>query len=164
MFNPIDPEVDKINIIDIAHSLSMQCRFTGHTKEFYSVAQHCINVVNLMKNDSQSKKLMLEGLLHDASEAYLTDIATPVKPHLVNYKEIEEKVQSLIYEKYGIIELSKHIVKQYDTICLNMEGYHLMPNKTEWAKPCYCYSINFCSDPIKTKLEFIELFYELGGR
>lgn len=83
MFDPLKPEVSLICEEDIAHALSMLCRANGHFKTFYSVGQHCINC-----------------LLHDASEAYLSDVTRPVKKELPKYLEIEEPLQAVIWEKY----------------------------------------------------------------
>lgn len=133
-FYPLDPLPEEIDIRDIAHSLAMQCRFTGHTKSFYSVAQHSVNVATLLQEDGYDKKHVLAGLLHDASEAYLTDIARPVKPYLINYHEIEAEVQAMIYRKYGLEGVDPYHVKKYDDICLHIEGRALMPNRTGWAR------------------------------
>src|SRR5579885_2784587 len=73
-FYPLDPRPEEILIEDIAHALSMLCRFTGHVKRFYSVAQHCVYVSHRC-----DPKDALWGLLHDAAEAYLNDISRPVK-------------------------------------------------------------------------------------
>ena len=74
MIRPLDPDPADICIEDIAHALSMQPRFTGHLRKFSSVAEHCIRTAMLAPDH-----LKLEALLHDASEAYLADIARPVK-------------------------------------------------------------------------------------
>ena len=96
-FWPIDPKPDEICIEDIAHALSLQCRFAGHCIQFYSVAEHSIL---LSRHVSQNNKLW--ALLHDASEAYLVDIPRPVKPFLTNYKELENKLMNSICIKFGL--------------------------------------------------------------
>jgi 5'-deoxynucleotidase YfbR-like HD superfamily hydrolase len=73
-FEPFNPHPDQIHIRDIAHALALTCRFTGHCLDFYSVAQHSVMVSQIV-----SHKHALAGLLHDASEAYLTDVASPIK-------------------------------------------------------------------------------------
>lgn len=99
MINLIDPNIDDVCIDDIAHSLSMQCRFNGHSKNFYSVAQHSVYVSYLCGyNDA------LAGLLHDASEAYLSDLPKPLKDSglIPNYLKLENIFQLLIYNKFNI--------------------------------------------------------------
>ena len=123
-FEFLDPLPHMINIEDIAHALSMQCRYTGHTKWFYSVAEHAVWVSYLVP-----KHLMLEGLLHDASEAYIADIASPVKQYLSNYKEIEDKIMKAISEKYGVGHPLNPAVKQADLIMLSTEAYDLLPSQ-----------------------------------
>jgi hypothetical protein len=161
MFWPIDPRPEEIDIRDIAHSLSRQCRFTGHTKTFYSIAQHCINVSSLLKSDGYNTNYQLFGLLHDASEAYLTDVARPVKPYLTNYKEIEKVIQDMIYDKYRVFIENEDVIKQYDDICLHIEGYNLMPNKTGWAKEVWRRIDLSYKDMTQVELDYLKLFYEL---
>ena len=100
MFDPLHPNVDLLDITDIAHSLSMLCRANGHFKTFYSVAQHSINCMQEARARGYSPRLQLACLLHDASEAYLSDITRPVKAELPQYKEIESPLQDLIWEKW----------------------------------------------------------------
>ena len=90
----LDPTRDSIDIRDIAHSLAYTCRYTGHCKRFYSVAEHSI-LVSYLADDP------LAGLLHDASEAYITDIASPIKPHLTNYKELEDMLMGHIADRFN---------------------------------------------------------------
>jgi len=88
---------DDIHIEDIAHSLSNLCRYVGHCKTFYSVAEHCCRLVDIVPED-----LKLQALLHDASEAYLSDLAHPVKEFLLDYQRLEARLMVVIYSKYGI--------------------------------------------------------------
>ena len=100
MINPLDPASDSITIDDIAHALSMLCRANGHFKSFYSVCQHSINCMKEAKVRGYSKKVQLASLLHDSSEAYLSDITRPVKRNLPNYIQAEKVLQGEIYKKY----------------------------------------------------------------
>lgn len=86
--NPRDHEFD---IKAIAHALSNLCRYTGHSKRFYSVAEHCVLVSRLVKPE-----FAFEGLMHDASEAYCGDVASPLKKLLPGYEKIENGVQEAI--------------------------------------------------------------------
>lgn len=123
-FRPLDPSPDSIDIVDIAHALSNTCRFTGQTRVFYSVAQHSY-LVSLLCDNHQ-----LYGLLHDASEAYLCDIATPLKHSDVfkQYRDAEFWLQGMILLKYGIrqTEMPKE-VKGADKFMGIWEGMAFMP-------------------------------------
>jgi hypothetical protein len=134
--NVFKPTMDMICIEDIAHALSYQCRFGGHLPRFYSVAQHSLNCCYLIDDN----KLKLAALLHDASEAYLLDIPSPIKQGLSNYKEIEDRLMNLIAEKFGF-EYPLHpevkkvdaimLQKEWDCLMLNKETLHF-PSKDEW--------------------------------
>lgn len=78
-FWPLDPRADEVEIKDIAHALSNMCRFNGHTKRFYSVAEHCVRVADLFRVEGKFGYPGLLALLHDAAEAYLVDLPRPVK-------------------------------------------------------------------------------------
>lgn len=100
MFDPLAPQQELISIEDIAHALSMLCRANGHFKSFYSVGQHCINCALEAEARGYSRRVQLACLLHDASEAYLSDITRPVKQFLPAYLEIEGPLQDAIWQKY----------------------------------------------------------------
>jgi len=115
-FNFIDTETDMIDIEDIAHSLSMQCRFGGHLPRFYSIAQHSVLCSQIIE-----PKYALEALLHDASEAYLLDIPTPLKNLLPEYKVMENRLMEIIAEKYNFDYPLNKSVKEVDAKMLNIE-------------------------------------------
>lgn len=89
-FYPLEPRVEDINIIDIAHSLSLICRFNGHCKFFYSVAQHSVLLSRLVRNYKRY------ALLHDAAEAYFADVSMPVKSALFDLQIIEKRIMDCI--------------------------------------------------------------------
>ena len=99
-FRPLDPDINKIHIEDIAHSLSLLCRANGHIDRFFSIAQHCINCANEAKARGYTARVQLACLIHDASEAYISDITRPIKQHLTEYKIIEKRLQDTIYTKF----------------------------------------------------------------
>ncbi len=92
-----DPDPDQIYIEDIAHALSLLCRFNGHCTKFYSVAEHSVHVSREI-----DPKLAMIGLLHDAAEAYLGDVPSPLKTQLPQFKEFEWKMEQAIGERFGI--------------------------------------------------------------
>lgn len=127
-FYHLQPTPEMVCIEDIAHSLSMLCRWTGHTRFHYSVAQHSVYASYLVPDSFK-----LSALLHDASEAYLGDMNRPLK-HFTQagpaYKEIEEQVEPVIFEKFGVPYPMPEEVKTVDTALLYAEKAQLM-NVTE---------------------------------
>lgn len=97
-FWPLDPRPEDVCIEDIAHSLSLQCRFAGHCRGFYSVAEHCV-----LGADFAPEICQLEFLLHDASEAYLLDFPKPLKAmaEFAAYREAHERCMAVIGEVFG---------------------------------------------------------------
>ncbi len=96
-FNPLEPDEDKIHLADIAHGLSNTCRYSGQCKFFYSVAQHSVLLAR-----SLPEHMKPTALLHDAAEAYLTDIPSLIKPVLCGYKAIENSLLYTIFNKFGM--------------------------------------------------------------
>jgi uncharacterized protein len=122
-FFPLDPQPEQVDILDIAHSLSMQCRYSGHTKQFYSVAEHSVLVSRALDDDDYMAQW---GLLHDAAEAYLSDIPRPLKAILPEYSLLEEKVLKVIVQKYGLAWPMPDAVKRVDSLMLFLEAPRLM--------------------------------------
>lgn len=111
--DPVNPQINQIDISDIAHALSMICRANGHFKHFYSVGQHSINCCLEAKARGYSEKVQLACLLHDAAEAYIADLIRPVKEQFAKYTVCEEKLKTIIFKKYGITHLNQ---KEQDQI------------------------------------------------
>lgn len=102
--NPLALQPEDICIEDIAHHLSLICRYVGACPFHYSVAQHSLIVSNLMAAQSPTREAALAGLLHDAAEAYLNDISSPVKHSLSmeQYRAAEDRAERIIFAKFGV--------------------------------------------------------------
>lgn len=125
-FNLLNPDPDLIEIEDIAHALSHLCRFTGHTNRFYSVAEHSFRA-----SLHVAPEFALEALLHDATEAYLGDVSSPLKALLREYRLIELQLDLVIRERFGLPLKQSPQVKQADLAMLATERTHLMPVTNE---------------------------------
>jgi hypothetical protein len=127
-FYVLDPHSQDVDIKDIAHALSLLTRFTGHTREFYSVAQHSVLVSRVCDRADA-----LSGLLHDGSETYLADINSPLKhsPAMVRYRTAERHVQVAVEEHFGLPK-EPLSVKLADTRLLVTEKRDLMPLTPDW--------------------------------
>lgn len=139
-FDLARPTADMVDPADIAHSLSMQCRFNGHTNRYYSVAQHCFLVADLVSAEHQ-----LAALLHDATEAYVGDMVRPLKEGMRNwanchglacaYATTEQHVWEAICERFNLSPVLPASVEHADLVALATEKRDLMPNHPEpW--PC----------------------------
>lgn len=115
-FDLNNPTFDMIRFRDIAHSLSRICRYNGHCEHFYSVAQHSVYVSMLVPD-----KYKLEALLHDAAEAYTSDIPTPIKATIPSFEAFERKIALLLSVKFGIPATMSAVVKEADEATLAAE-------------------------------------------
>ena len=127
--NPFAPRSGDICIEDIAHALSLICRFNGHTETFYSVAEHCIWVSKLV-----SRKNALAGLLHDAAEAYFADVSSPVKDVLPGIQAMEDNLLRVIMRKFKVF-YNRDDIKRADWIMCATEARDLIGDTTGWYLP-----------------------------
>jgi len=134
-FDYVRPDAEQVSIVDIAHSLAKIPRFNGHTNRFYSVAQHCMMVANVMMLKGYPEEAQMHALLHDAAEAYLCDIPSPLKKLIKPcYGPIEDRVEKVIYEKYGINPATyKRDVKEVDWAMCNFEAHSLVKGSASWV-------------------------------
>jgi uncharacterized protein len=122
-FYPLEPRIADVCIEDIAHSLSMLCRFTGHCRSFYSVAEHSIRVSRLCSPANQ-----LYGLLHDQTEYVLNDVSSPLKRsgYFEDYRRIEKRLHVVMCQKFGLPEEEPAEVKEADLQMLATEARDLL--------------------------------------
>ena len=164
-----DPEPDMIDIRDIAHSLSLQCWFMGHVETFYSVAEHSVAVSCIVDTENA-----LAALLHDAAEAYLSDIPRPIKKLLPLYQELEDSILNAIFYKFGLgqdIDYNSSYyqdIKDADNTQLKTEAKYLLssqgkdwigdyPTKGRKGK------VPNCLAPIHAEALFLRSFEEITG-
>ncbi len=121
-FDLFEPDADMIDPRDISHSLAHLCRFNGHTREFYSVAQHSCIVAELVPEEHK-----LAALLHDAPEAYLGDMTKPLKQWIHAYQDFEDWVWQRVCQRFDIAADLPACVHQADLIALATERRDLMP-------------------------------------
>ena len=148
-FYPMAPRLEDVYFEDIAHALSMLCRYGGHIPRFYSVAEHSVYV---------GQKTGLHGLLHDAAESYLLDLPTPIKRMMPFYEKAEEVLLDVIYEGLGIkfptiTEIKR--VKIADKRILATEMSQLLHNQTYGEKYApYKNTIIHCYSPTEAEILF----------
>lgn len=158
-FRPLDPDPEDIFIEDIAHALSLTNRYTGHTDKAYSVAEHSVLVSEIVP-----QPLRLIALLHDASEAYLCDIATPVKMHpsMQGYRVAETLLQEMIWDKFcpnwRLQDLTE--LWEIDKDMVSSEARQLITNRhPEFILPPPKYPIKVQGySPRVIEAEFLQMF------
>lgn len=125
-FWAFDPRSEDVEIGDIAHALAMKCRYGGHTKTFFSVAQHSTIVADIVQEWTTDRRLVLTALMHDAAEAYSADVVRPIKVKIPQFKEIENAIETVIADKYGLYYPFPPEIKHADNMALNTERRDLL--------------------------------------
>lgn len=127
----LNPDPDTIELRDIAHALSLNCRGNGQVVYFYSVAQHCINAYLEAVEQNYPLKVQIYCLLHDAAEAYVTDLIRPIKQYIPKYQEIEDTFLKAIFthfelgeptaEEWKMVKFVDDAILEYDLVYLLRE-------------------------------------------
>lgn len=160
-FYPLDPRADEVHIEDIAHALSNICRFNGHVKRFYSVAEHSVFVALCTPIEHR-----LRALLHDASEAYLCDLPRPIKRSVTGYAEAEASVMAVVCERFGVSVDEAPIIKLNDNRILLTERETFMERTDDdWQLGCEPLPVQLRGwAPADAEAAFLQTFYDLGER
>ena len=159
-FFPANPSIEDIDIRDIAVSLSRQNRYTGHTKKPYSVAQHCV-----IMSQEINPKFAKEALLHDAAEAYISDISSPVRQYLPVLDVMEERILEAIVEKFRLDFPFRADIWVADLRMVATEKRDLMgPCHADWNLTVKPYSkVIIPVGPNNAEEMFMQRFEELFG-
>ena len=118
--DPLNLKVEDIHIVDIARPLERICRYGGHVKEHYSVAQHCVHVATMARGNPNRIR---QALLHDAAEAYLGDMVSPLKEQLEVFRMAEAKALDVIHEALGveIVPEDQELIRHLDQVARHLE-------------------------------------------
>ena len=163
-FDPMNPQLETLDIRDIAHALSLTCRGNGHVKQFFSVGQHCIMCAREAAARGYSRRVILGCLLHDASEAYMSDVPRPFKEMLHEYVKLEDKLIDLIYQRFigsALSEEEMKLVSKVDDAVLYYDMLELFG--ITWGKKSVLeieadYSIQPFEEVEQTYLELFEKY------
>ncbi len=128
-FHPFAPDPAEVRVADIAHALSLLCRFNGHCRAFYSVAEHAVRVSRAVPPEHA-----LAALLHDAAEAYVSDVPRPVRRRVPDFDAVEARILAVILERFGLPPRLPDAVRAADDALLATELRDLMaPPPEPWA-------------------------------
>ena len=155
----LDPDPTQIGIADIAHSLSLTARFNGHTDELYSVAQHSVNVSWDVPTEDA-----LWGLMHDAAEAYIGDLASPIKQAFPEFQAMEDWLLEVIGRRFGLAWPVPLSVWEADKRAVEREMYYLMGIQgcfRPFEDLSYGVGIEIAWPPLAAEAMFLRRFNEL---
>jgi hypothetical protein len=162
-FYTLEPEQHKIWLLDIAHALAMTCRYAGHCIRRYSVAEHSVLLVRLLRSLGCERAVLVWALFHDSPEAFLQDLVRPVKKQVVGYSEAEKRVERAIIERFylashfGVTETTMKFVKSYDDRILHDEAFqNTSPPIVEWRNSRHQLGVKLHYwSPWRAKFEFL---------
>lgn len=181
--DPLALKVSDVVVEDIAHALSMQCRFNGYTKRHYSVAEHSINVAYAVSKqlsvgkhkatDDEARVILRQALMHDATEAYLLDLPKPVKNSMPIYRQVEQAAWEVIAKRFEVPVLLHPAIKEADVrMCLTEKVALLSPKGLELPEwkyiadnfPAYGpaddirFVFQVTRDPLEVKEQFLDMY------
>ena len=165
---PSDPRAGDFDVGEIAHNLSLVCRFTGSVAVAYPVSSHSVMVQEIIRDCGGSLVEQLQGLMHDAPESIISDIPAPIKRFLPDVVKAEKKIWKAMAEQFGVPEKMSPLVKAADRISLITERRDLMPDSPHaWkgydnVKPISSH-VKIMSAKSAEKL-FLERFHHLRSK
>jgi hypothetical protein len=158
-FDSEAPDTSAFTIEDIAHGLAMTCRFAGQCSRFYSVAEHCVHLSeNVPPEDAY------QGLMHDAAEAFVGDMAKPMKVMLPEFSVIEKSVEAAVFRRFSVRTPLPPSIKEADILMLVTEQRQLMKNRDDWEYTRGRKPLDFkipAWPPSIAKSRFLKRFYAL---
>lgn len=159
-FWPLDPRPEDIDIADIAHALSLTCRFGGHCRNFYSVAEHSVLLASYVTPANA-----LWALLHDAAEAYLCDVPRPVKPFLPGFREMEAGIMAAIVQRFRLPEDQPSEIKIVDgRILMDEAAQNMAQPPIRWNDTGQALGIHIrCWTAREAEAQFLAAFARLSG-
>jgi hypothetical protein len=167
--NPFEPDPEQIDIGDIARALSNQCRFGGHCRAFYSVAQHSVHVSELVEARGGDVEDVFAALMHDAGEAYLGDMPHPIKhrsPLGAAFREAEAHLEGAIHERFGVKSVVPDL-KPADRALLATERRAFSAETWHWPELEGIEPLDLelrAWPPDEAEREFIRRYHELQAR
>lgn len=152
----------EFDIYDIANALANTCRFTGHCGHFYSVAQHCVLVSQVVKPEEA-----MMGLMHDSPEAFVGDVAKPLKILLPDYSVIEHRVEEAVFDRFGIPKKLPPTIKAGDIVLLRTEQRDIMQAESHiWGFAAGAQPMSNRIQPLPpaaAREAFLDRFEQLSG-
>jgi uncharacterized protein len=148
--NPFKPDPDEFDIEDIAHALANQCRFGGHCRAYYSVAQHSCLLTDLVEAEHGDAVAQRWALLHDAAEAYLVDLPHPLK-HGSDlgrlFRQVEQPLQAAICQRFGLQGEPPSRLREIDRALLATEKAALVRPAWDWPELQGIVAVTIAIDP-----------------
>lgn len=165
-FWPRDPRADEIDVRDIAHALSLICRYGGHVARFYSVAEHCCLLAQHFVDKFGPGELARWALIHDGAEAYIGDMIRPLKPSMAQFQKVEGRIDKMIAARFGLRGPFPIEVKAADTAILGDEAQQLFSPAAlaidDWWRSCGPLGVTIGGwKPARAEQRFLELFDSL---
>lgn len=160
--DPLAPDVELFDVRDYAHALSLTCRGNGHVKRFLSVGQHCVWCAKEAAARGYGQRVVLACLLHDASEAYMSDVPRPLKEVLPEYVKAEEKLIDLVFAKFIGAPLSEEehaLVKKVDDDLLYFDLVEMLGFEMDEPAPDICIDLDYAVRPFEeVEQEYLDIY------
>ncbi len=166
-FSIKNPDASDINILDIAHALPFICRYTGQCTRFYSVAEHSIIVAKSVAADgcAADRRMALTALMHDAAEAFMSDVITPIKnmEEMSRYRDLEFQVERAIARRFNLYFPLPDLIRHFDARALVTESMQIINHRDryEWPDVAALDGVDLSRQPSfdDVRMEFMYMFY-----